>query len=71
MTERAESEVVSTWRDTSVYNRVGVPALTLGPSRGKAALQGTGYTQLDNMLEGSKIRARAPLSICAGMTPKP
>ena len=71
MPERAESAVVSMWRDTNVYNRVGIPALTFGPSRGKAAVQGTGYMHLDNMLEGSKIYALTALSICAGITPRP
>lgn len=69
MPERAEPAVVSMWRDTNVYNRVGIPALTFGPSRGKAAVQGTGYMQLDNMLEGSKIYALTALSICAGISP--
>ena len=69
MPERAESAVVSMWRDTNVYNRVGIPSLTFGPSRGKAAVQGTGYMHLDNMLEGAKIYALTALSICAGTSP--
>ena len=69
MPERAESAVVSMWRDTNVYNRVGIPALTFGPSRGQAAVQGTGYMHLDNMLEGAKIYALTALSICAGVSP--
>ena len=69
MPERAESAVVSMWRDTNVYNRVGIPALTFGPSRGRAAVQGTGYMHLDNMLEGAKIYALTALSICAGVSP--
>ncbi len=69
MPERAESAVVSMWRDTNVYNRVGIPALTFGPSRGQAAVQGTGYMDLDNMLEGAKIYALTALSICAGISP--
>jgi acetylornithine deacetylase/succinyl-diaminopimelate desuccinylase-like protein len=66
--ERAEAAVVSMWRDTNVYNKVGIPALTFGPSRGKAAVQGTGYMQLDNMLDGAKIYALTALSICAGIS---
>ena len=69
MPQRATSAVVSMWRDTNVYNRVGIPALTFGPSRGRAAVQGTGYMQLDNMLEGAKIYALTALSICAGVSP--
>ena len=71
MPERAESAVVSMWRDTNVYNRVGIPALTFGPSRGKAAVQGTGYMHIDNMLEGAKIYALIALSVCAGISPPP
>lgn len=69
MPERAESAVVSMWRDTNVYNRVGIPALTFGPSRGRAAVQGTGYMHVDNMLEGAKIYALTALSVCAGVAP--
>ncbi len=64
MPERAETAVVSMWRDTNVYNRVGIPALTFGPSRGKAAVQGTGYMELSNMIEGAKIYALTALEIC-------
>jgi hypothetical protein len=55
------------WRDTNVYNRVGIPSLTFGPSRGKAAVQGTGSMELSNMIEGAKIYALLALSVCAGM----
>jgi acetylornithine deacetylase/succinyl-diaminopimelate desuccinylase-like protein len=67
MPERAETAVVSMWRDTNVYNRVGIPSLTFGPSRGKAAVQGTGSMELSNMIEGAKIYALLALSVCAGM----
>ena len=69
MPDRAESAVVSMWRDTNVYNRVGIPALTFGPGRGRAAVQGTGYMHLDNMLEGAKIYALTALHVCAGVAP--
>jgi len=68
MPDRAESAVVSMWRDTNVYNRVGIPSLTFGPGRGKAAVQGTGYMHLDNMLEGAKIYALTALNVCAGVS---
>lgn len=66
MPERAEPAVVSMWRDTNVYNRVGIPALTFGPSRGQAAVQGTGSMELSNMIEGAKIYALTALRLCAG-----
>lgn len=64
MPNRAETAVVSMWRDTNVYNSVGIPALTFGPSRGKAAVQGTGYMDLPDMIEGAKIYALAALRMC-------
>lgn len=64
MPTRAETAVVSMWRDTNVYNSVGIPALTFGPSRGKAAVQGTGYMDLSDMLDGAKIYAVAALRMC-------
>lgn len=64
MPEVAEPAVVSMWRDTNVYNRVGIPALTFGPSRGKAAVQGTGAMSIPDMVEGAKIYALTALDIC-------
>lgn len=67
MPARAEPAVVSMWRDTNVYNRVGIPSLTFGPSRGNAAVQGTGSMELSNMIDGAKIYALLALSMCADM----
>ena len=67
MPDRAEPAVVSMWRDTNVYNRVGIPSLTFGPSRGKAAVQGTGSMELNNMIEGTKIYALTALAICGAI----
>lgn len=64
MPQHAEPAVVSMWRDTNVYNRVGIPALTFGPSRGQAAVQGTGSMELGNMIEGAKIYALTALGMC-------
>lgn len=64
MPDRAEPAVVSMWRDTNVYNRVGIPALTFGPSRGQAAVQGTGSMELGNMIDGAKIYAITALKMC-------
>ncbi len=57
------------WRDTNVYNRAGIPSLTFGPSRGKAAVQGTGFINLDDFVDGAKIYALTALSICGGLRP--
>jgi acetylornithine deacetylase/succinyl-diaminopimelate desuccinylase-like protein len=64
MPEFAEDAVVGMWRDTNVYNRVGIPSLTFGPSRGRAAVQGTGFIELDDFVDGAKIYALTALSMC-------
>ena len=69
MPEFAEDAVVGMWRDTNVYNRVGIPSLTFGPSRGKAAVQGTGFIELDDFIDGAKIYALTALSICGDLRP--
>ncbi len=69
MPEFAEDAVVGMWRDTNVYNRVGIPSLTFGPSRGKAAVQGTGFIELDDFIDGAKIYALTALAICADIRP--
>jgi acetylornithine deacetylase/succinyl-diaminopimelate desuccinylase-like protein len=65
MPTRAETAVVSMWRDTNIYNRFGVPALTFGPGRGKAAVQGTGGIAMSDLLDAAKIYALAILQVCA------
>jgi hypothetical protein len=62
----AETAVVSMWRDTNVYNRMGVPALTFGPGRGKASVQGTGGLLMSELLDAAKIYALTMLQVCAG-----
>ena len=69
MPDQAEDAVVGMWRDTNVYNRVGIPSLTFGPSRGKAPVQGTGFIELDNFVDGAKIYALTALSICGDLRP--
>ena len=69
MPEKAEDAVVGMWRDTNVYNRVGIPALTFGPSRGRAGVQGTGFIELDDFIDGAKIYALAALAICGDLHP--
>ena len=69
MPEFAEDAVVGMWRDTNVYNRAGIPALTFGPSRGRAAVQGTGFLALDDFIDGAKIYALTALAICADVRP--
>lgn len=63
MPSKAETAVVSMWRDTNVYNRAGIPALTFGPGRGKAAQQGTGGMHLDEMIDAAKMYALIALRL--------
>ena len=69
MPEYAEDAVVGMWRDTNVYNRVGIPSLAFGPSRGRAGVQGTGFVELDDFVDGAKIYALTALSICGDLHP--
>ncbi len=70
MPEFAEDAVVGMWRDTNVYNRVGIPSLTFGPSRGRAAVQGTGFIDVNDFVDGAKIYALTALDICGGLVPE-
>jgi acetylornithine deacetylase/succinyl-diaminopimelate desuccinylase-like protein len=59
----AEPAVVSMWRDTNVFNAAGIPSLTYGPSRGSAAVQGTGFFELDQLVATAKIYALTALEL--------
>lgn len=64
----AEPAVVSMWRDTNVFNRAGIPAINFGPSRGRAAVQGTGYLALDDLVDAAKMYALIALRIAGGLS---
>ncbi len=55
----------SMWRDTNVFNSVGIPSLTFGPPRGSAAVQGTGHFELDDLVAAAKVYAATAINICA------
>lgn len=65
--DRAESAVVSMWRDTNIFNRAGIPAVTFGPSRGQAAYHGSGHFELDDLVAGAKMYALTALQLAAGV----
>ena len=65
--ERAPAAVVSMWRDTNVFNAAGIPAVTFGPSRGQADVQGRGHFELDDLVEGAKMYALTALQVAAGV----
>ena len=60
----AETAVVSMWRDTNVFNRAGIPALTFGPSRGAADVQGRGHFELADLVDAAKMYALTATDIC-------
>jgi acetylornithine deacetylase/succinyl-diaminopimelate desuccinylase-like protein len=66
----AETAVVSMWRDINVFNSVGIPSLTFGPSRGRADVQGTGHFELDDLVDGAKMYALIALRIAGGLAPE-
>ena len=75
--ERAYGEIVggatpppqtahtSMWRDTNIFNAVGIPSLTFGPPRGSAAVQGTGHFELDDLVAAAKVYAAVAMDLCA------
>ena len=65
----AEPAVVSMWRDQNVFNAAGIPAVNFGPSRGSAAVQGTGSIELNDMIDASKMYALTTLQIAGGLDP--
>ena len=54
----------SMWRDTNIFNAVGIPSLTFGPPRGSAAVQGTGHFELDDLVAGAKVYAAVAMDLC-------
>jgi acetylornithine deacetylase/succinyl-diaminopimelate desuccinylase-like protein len=59
-----EVAVTSMWRDTNVFNAVGIPSLTFGLGRGVAHVQGTGHYELDDLVACAKIYALTALHLC-------
>ena len=52
------------WRDTNVFNSVGIPSLTFGVGRGKAQVQGMGFYELDDLVACAQIYALTAMEIC-------
>ena len=55
----------SMWRDTNIFNAVGIPSLTFGPPRGSAAVQGTGHFELDDLVAAAKVYTAVAMDLCA------
>ena len=60
-----EVAVTSMWRDTNVFNSVGIPSLTFGLGRGEARVQGTGHYELDDLIACTKIYALTAMDLCS------
>lgn len=52
----------SMWRDISVYNEVGIPAVTYGPALGAGG--GNATMRVDDLLNASRIYALTALELC-------
>jgi len=59
-----EVAVTSMWRDTNVFNSLGIPSLTFGLGRGEAHVQGTGHYELDDLVACTKIYALTAMELC-------
>lgn len=64
----AEPAVVSMWRDINVFNKAGIPAITYGPSRGVAGVQGTGFLDVNDLVDTAKVYASVILQVCNGLS---
>lgn len=62
----APSAVVGMWRDTNVFNGADIPAVTFGPRRGQADVQGDGHFELDDLVAMTKMYALTALQVCCG-----
>jgi acetylornithine deacetylase/succinyl-diaminopimelate desuccinylase-like protein len=62
-TSQPSSEDLSMYRDAIPLNHAGIPAISFGPSRGDAAVQGTGSFELSDLIESAKIYALTALRV--------
>jgi len=63
----AEPAVVGMWRDINVFNKAGIPAITYGPSRGSAGVQGRGFLEVGDLVDAAKVYALVILQVCNGL----
>jgi acetylornithine deacetylase/succinyl-diaminopimelate desuccinylase-like protein len=59
--------VTSMWRDSNVFNEVGVPSVNYGPPRTPDAFPDSGLSdaiRVDDLVSAAKIYARTALAIC-------
>lgn len=64
---RPDPAVTSMWRDINIFNEVGIPAVTYGPSRSVESYSGTKHRciHVDDLVSAAKIYARTALNLCS------
>jgi hypothetical protein len=55
------------WRDISLYNEVGIPAVTYGPALGAGG--GNAAMRVDDLLSASRIYALTAMELCSRVKP--
>ena len=65
-TETIFTPITSMWRDMNIFNEVGIPSATYGPSYTKSFSQGEEQDaiQVDDLLNASKVYAQVAMDIC-------
>jgi len=65
-TETIFTPITSMWRDMNIFNEVGIPSATYGPSYTKSFSQGqeSDAIHIDDLLNASKVYAQVAMDIC-------
>lgn len=71
-TETIDPPITSMWRDMNIFNQVGIPSATYGPSYNKSFSQGQELDSLhaDDLLKAAKVYAQVAMDIC-NQNPRP
>lgn len=62
-----EPHVTSMWRDSNVFNEVGIPSVNYGPPRAPDAFPESGLSdaiRVDDLVTAAKVYARTALAVC-------
>ena len=64
--ETVFTPITSMWRDMNVFNEVGIPSATYGPSYTKSFAEGKELDsiQIDDLVKSAKVYAQVALDIC-------
>lgn len=64
---RPKPHVTSMWRDTNVFNEVGIPSVNFGPPRSPEAFSSTkknNALHVDDLIDATKIYALTAMEVC-------